>query len=315
MAFGRKSSADVTAVQNAARTLLANIRFAGVDKPIKSIVVTSSIPNEGKSTMTCNLARVIAASGKRVLVVECDMRNRTMSGLLGASARHGIYAVLSGEVELDRAVVPTGQKNLYFLDAEPHIPNPSDILSSMRFRSLMSAMETVYDYILLDTPPVGAFVDAAIIAELADATLLVVRERFVKREEVVAAYDQLMKADAHIAGVVMNMCEAETNEYYSRYSKYGASADVIEEPSKAMPVNTKKMEERPHTKVPEVHAQAKPQAASVREPLQAAATSPNSTTQFMALASKQAKAAPERARVDRRAVRSAASYVASGSKS
>lgn len=315
MAFGRKSTADVTAIQNAARTLLANIRFAGVDKPIKSIVITSSIPNEGKSTVTCNLARVIAASGKRVLVVECDMRNRTTSSLLGASARHGIYAVLSGEVELDRAVVPTSQKNLFFLDAEPHIPNPSDILSSMRFRSLMSAMETVYDYILLDTPPVGAFVDAAIIAELADATLLVVRERFVKREEVVAAYDQLMKADAHIAGVVMNMCEAETNEYYSRYSKYGTGTDIIEESPKAVSAKTKQMDERPRAKVPEVKTQMKPQTAAVNESRQSVMASPNSTTQFMALASKQAKAAPEQARADRRAVRSAAPYDASGSKS
>ncbi|MBM6756768.1 CpsD/CapB family tyrosine-protein kinase [Collinsella tanakaei] len=215
----RNADADERALQNAASTLLANIRFGGVDKPIKSIVVTSSVANEGKTTVTYHLARAIASSGKRVLVVECDMRNRSVAHVLGTTARFGIYAVLSGKVELEQAVVQTEWSNLYFLDSEPQIPNPSDILSSMRFRSLMSVMEQKFDYVLLDTPPVGAFVDAAVIAELADTTVMVVRENFVKRDELVAAYDQLMKAGAHVAGVVMNMCDMETNSYYSYYGK------------------------------------------------------------------------------------------------
>lgn len=212
-----KASSDALVVQNAAKTLLANIRFASVDRPVKSIVLTSSVPNEGKSTVAYNLAQAIASSGKRTLIVECDMRRRSLADMVGARARHGIYAVLSGQVELDEALVATSHRNLFFLDSEPHIPNPADILSSQRFRKLVAQMESDFDYVVIDTPPVGTFVDAAIIAALADATALVVRERFVKRAELQNAYDQLKKADANVIGVIMNMCEAESSEYYYAY--------------------------------------------------------------------------------------------------
>lgn len=213
----KKASSDALVVQNAAKTLLANIRFASVDRPVKSIVLTSSVPNEGKSTVAYNLAQAIASSGKRTLIVECDMRRRSLADMVGARARHGIYAVLSGQVELDEALVATSHRNLFFLDSEPHIPNPADILSSQRFRKLLAQMESDFDYVVIDTPPVGTFVDAAIIAALADATALVVRERFVKRAELQNAYDQLKKADANVIGVIMNMCEAESSEYYYAY--------------------------------------------------------------------------------------------------
>lgn len=213
----KKASSDALVVQNAAKTLLANIRFASVDRPVKSIVLTSSVPNEGKSTVAYNLAQAIASSGKRTLIVECDMRRRSLADMVGVRARHGIYAVLSGQVELDEALVATSHRNLFFLDSEPHIPNPADILSSQRFRKLVAQMESDFDYVVIDTPPVGTFVDAAIIAALADATALVVRERFVKRAELQNAYDQLKKADANVIGVIMNMCEAESSEYYYAY--------------------------------------------------------------------------------------------------
>lgn len=213
----KKASSDALVVQNAAKTLLANIRFASVDRPVKSIVLTSSVPNEGKTTVAYNLAQAIASSGKRTLIVECDMRRRSLADMVGARARHGIYAVLSGQVELDEALVATSHRNLFFLDSEPHIPNPADILSSQRFRKLVAQMESDFDYVVIDTPPVGTFVDAAIIAALADATALVVRERFVKRAELQNAYDQLKKADANVIGVIMNMCEAESSEYYYAY--------------------------------------------------------------------------------------------------
>ena len=213
----RKTASDALVVQNAAKTLLANIRFASVDRPVKSIVITSSVPNEGKSFVAYNLAQAIASSGKRTLLVDCDMRRRALADMIGAHARYGIYSVLSGQAELEDAAVSTPHRNLFFLDSEPHIPNPADILSSQRFRKLVAQMESDFDYVVIDTPPVGTFVDAAIIAALADATALVVRERFVKRAELQNAYDQLKKADANVIGVIMNMCEAESSEYYYAY--------------------------------------------------------------------------------------------------
>ena len=212
-----KRGADALVVQNAAKTLLANIRFASVDDPIRTIVLTSSVPNEGKSTVAINLAQAMATSGRRVLLVECDMRRRTLADVLNVRARNGVYGVLSEQATLDEAIMATSTKGMYFLDAEPHIPNPADILASKRFKRLISTLAQEFDYVIFDTPPVGTFIDAAIISTLVDATALVVRENFTRRDEVQAAYEQLKKAGANIIGVIMNFCETETSEYYYAY--------------------------------------------------------------------------------------------------
>ena len=118
--------------------------------------------------------------------------------------------------------VETSQKNLYFLDSEPHIPNPADIIASKRFRRLVEALRETFQYVIFDTPPVGTFVDAAEVGHLSDGVLFVVRENFAKRAEVQAAFDQLRRAEVNVIGAVMNYCEAETSEYYySYYTKDG----------------------------------------------------------------------------------------------
>lgn len=214
----RQYDFDRVVVQNAVKTLMTNIHFASIDHRIKSIALTSSVPNEGKSTLSIKLAQAMASSGKDVLLVECDMRHRSLANMMGLHASNGMFAVLSGNVTLDEAVIGTSQEGLFFLDAEPHIPNPADILISKRFARLVGEMENRYDYIVFDTPPVGTFVDAAALSSVADATVLVVRENFTKREQVLDAYDQLQKANnANVIGVVMNCCESESSEYYYEY--------------------------------------------------------------------------------------------------
>ena len=218
----KKAGADKLVVQNAAKTLLANIRFSSVDNPIRVITLTSSTPNEGKSTVALNLAQAIATSGKSVVLVECDMRRRSLADMIGARTRGGLYAVLSEQMTIEEAVVETSQKNLYFLDSEPHIPNPADIIASKRFRRLVEALRETFQYVIFDTPPVGTFVDAAEVGHLSDGVLFVVRENFAKRAEVQAAFDQLRRAEVNVIGAVMNYCEAETSEYYySYYAKDG----------------------------------------------------------------------------------------------
>lgn len=221
--MAKAKNTDKLVVQNAAKTLLANIRFASVDDPIRSITVTSSIPNEGKSTVSINLAQAIATSGKSVLLVEADMRRRSLSDMLGVRSRGGLYAVLSEQISIDQAIVETGQKNFYFLDAEPHIPNPADIIVSHRFAKLVKALSAKFQYVIFDAPPVGTFIDAAEIASLTDGTLFVVREDFTKREEALNAIGQLKKSEkVKLIGTVMNYCETETSEYYySYYTKDG----------------------------------------------------------------------------------------------
>lgn len=214
--MARKKTPSVQEAQNAAKTLYANINFSSVDAPIKSVVITSAIPNEGKSTVASYLAEAAAQSGKRTLLVECDMRRRSLVGMLGAHARYGVHAVLSNQASLAQAVVGTAS-GVHFLDAEPRVPNPADLLQSKRFAYLMKTFEESYDFVVLDTPPVGTFVDAAIVAAMADATALVVRENFTKRSDAVAALEQLRKADANVIGVVMNCCDAQSSEYYYAY--------------------------------------------------------------------------------------------------
>lgn len=204
-------------IQNSAKTMLANIRFASVDNPIQSIVVTSAIPNEGKTTTTVELAKAIATAGNSVLVVEADMRHRSLSSLLGIHASHGAYSVMAQSVEFSQAVVETDIPNLHFLDIEPNIPNPVDLLSSHAYARLVDIACDNYDFVLFDTPPVGTFVDAAILSRLADGAIMIVKIGGAKRDEILTAYDQLEKAEANIIGACATFCEETSSEYYYAY--------------------------------------------------------------------------------------------------
>ena len=124
-------------LSNASKTLLANIRFASVDD--KTIVST-------------NLANAIATASKKVLIVETDMRRRSLGKLLDIHPTSGLYAALSGSASLNDAILPTHIPNLYFLDAEPNIPSPADILSTKRFASLVDKLRDSFDYVIFDTP-------------------------------------------------------------------------------------------------------------------------------------------------------------------
>lgn len=217
MAKKKKQSSNTLEVQNAAKTLFANIRFMSVDEPIKSIVITSAVPNEGKSTVAVNLAQAIATSGKRVLLVETDMRRRSLATMLSTRVSAGLYAVLTDSAPLNVAVASTTTPNLYFLDTEPNIPNPADMIASKRFKRLVRLLEESYDYVIFDTPPVGTFVDAAVLSTLVHATVLVVRPNLVKRAALNEAYEQLQKADANIVGICATDVEGTGSEYYYAY--------------------------------------------------------------------------------------------------
>lgn len=213
------TSFEIPELSNACQTLLANIRFASVEEDIKTIVVTSTLPDEGKTTVCSNLALAIAASGKRVLLVDADLRRRCLGRLLNVHPQFGIHALLSGRASLEQTIVPTQYENLMFLDCEPNIPNPPDILASRRFASMVSTLSREFDFVIFDAPPVGVFVDAAIIGSVADGTLLVIRERKTKREDAINAVQQLRAADARILGVTMTFTRAEEKNYYY-YSYY-----------------------------------------------------------------------------------------------
>lgn len=206
-------------LQNSINTLVANIRFAGQEEPIGTIVITSSVPNEGKTTIAVNLAATLARNGNRTIILECDCHNRSVSGTLGVQARTGLYSVLLGSLGEADASVATNIPNLRFLDCEPSIPNPANVFASGQFKALLRELRHRYDYVVIDTPPLSAYVDGAVVGAAADATLLVARWDYVNREDVKSSMNQLDKAGAKVIGAVLNQVEEEHDYYY--YGYYG----------------------------------------------------------------------------------------------
>lgn len=201
-----RGRAPQASVVDAADTLLANIRFSDVDGEVSSIVVTSASPNEGKSTVAVALASSMARSGSRVLLVECDMHRRTLADRLGVRAAVGLFAVVSGEAALLSAAAPTRSVGLWLLDVEPHIPLPCDVIGSEGFARMLAQAERAFDYVVLDTPPVCVFPDAALAASKADASVMVVREGFACRAEVADAGERLARSGSRVLGAVVNFC-------------------------------------------------------------------------------------------------------------
>lgn len=225
MAKKKRVNTEQVRIQNAAKSLVANIRFASIDKQVRSLVVTSSVPNEGKTTVAIALAQAMASLGERVLLVECDMRRRSLANVLGAHSRGGLYSVVCGQMDLEEAVATTSTRGLHFLDVEPHIPNPEAVLNSKRFAAFCERAAASYRYVIFDTPPLTAFVDAAVLSTVVDGTLLVVGENIARRDELVEAYAQLQKAGANVLGAV-SMCSGTDANYVSRY--YEESDEAIQ---------------------------------------------------------------------------------------
>jgi capsular exopolysaccharide synthesis family protein len=223
------------AMRNAAGALLANIEYSSVDKKIQVVVVTSAAPNEGKSTISLSLAMAVGAKGKRCLIVECDLRRRSLCTTLKAHPKHGMHAVLRGDVAIEDAVVETDIKNLWFLDAEPSIPNPEEILSSQRFADLLDVLRTKYDFVILDTTPVGAFPDALLSSRAADGTIMVIREGVTDKRAALLAMEQLRNSGAHMLGTAMN-CQSKAGGgsygyygYYYEEKQVSADSDEVKE--------------------------------------------------------------------------------------
>lgn len=217
-------------VQNAAHTLLANLAFMSVDDPYKVVSVTSTVPGEGKTFVAGMLARTMARSGKSCCLLECDMYHRTLGASLGVHTSHGLYSVISGQTSLDEALTNIDEGGmLSFLDAEPHIPNPTDVISSERFANLVDTLRERFDYVIVDTPPMSAFADAAVLSPMTDATIFVVRYGCVDAGAANKVVNMLAASGANICGVVMNMCEEQAaNTRYGSYYYHTGNGDKID---------------------------------------------------------------------------------------
>lgn len=187
------------------RTIRTNIQYAMVDRDLKTLVITSSGPSEGKSTTSANLAIVFANSGKRVLLVDADMRKPTVAKTFSLDNTRGLSTLLgSRETVLHQVVQNSGVDNLFLMTSGPKPPNPSELLDSRRMKELMLELRQKYDLVIFDMPPVVAVTDAQIVASQSDGTILVVRENVSKRDSLLKAKSLLELVEANILGVVYN---------------------------------------------------------------------------------------------------------------
>jgi succinoglycan biosynthesis transport protein ExoP len=223
-------------VAEACRVIRTNLLFLSPDEPFQTIMVASSDPREGKTTVAISLAITLAQSGKRVLLVDTDLRRPRVHKAFGVRPPVGITSVLVNEATLDEAVMETEIENLQVLACGPIPPNPAELLHSNRFQDLLDQLKEKYDRIVFDTPPVGAVTDALVIGPQLDGTILVTRARKTVRARARSVLSQLRSLGTRIAGVVLNdvdLSQDADGSYYAYAGRYEYKASS--EPAAAAP--------------------------------------------------------------------------------
>ena len=200
------------------RTLRTNITFSHPDKALKTILVTSSSPGEGKSTTSANVASVYAQEGKRVLLVDGDMRKPTVHHTFGLKNTKGLSNVLTRQVSIEEAIQPSTLDNLSIMTSGPIPPNPAELLASKSMEQLIGELTAQYDFIIFDAPPILSVTDSQILSNRCDGTVLVVKAGEAEKAMVQKAKESLVASQANILGVVLNnFVLAKDNYYYYQY--------------------------------------------------------------------------------------------------
>ncbi|MGH0606923.1 CpsD/CapB family tyrosine-protein kinase [Bacillus mycoides] len=196
------------------RNIRTNVEFAAIDTNIRSLMVTSPNPSEGKTTTIANLAVVFAQQGKKVLLIDTEMRKSAMHQMFQVNNIFGLTNVLAQSESFEKCVQATSVENLHFLPCGPIPPNPAELLGSKSMQELLAKTYSMYDLVLLDLPPILAVTDAQIMANYCDASILVVRSDATKKEDAVKAKGLLESAKGKLLGVVLNDCDREQSLYY-----------------------------------------------------------------------------------------------------
>ena len=187
------------------RSLRTSIQYSGIDTELQSLVVTSSIPSEGKSTVAANLARSFSEMDKKVLLIDADLRKPTIHKKLQLSNQVGLSDLIVQKLN-PTEVIQKVDNQFHVLTAGKIPPNPAELVGSEKMSQLLSYLKETYDYIVIDTPPVLSVTDPQLLALKADGTLLVVRAEKTKQKVVQTAFKELKKLNVNVIGSILNDC-------------------------------------------------------------------------------------------------------------
>ena len=201
------------------RTLRTNIEFTGVENRI--IAVTSCMPNDGKSTVAFNMACIFAESGKKTLLMDADLRKSVLLKRLRVSGNmKGLSHLLSGQASAADAIYSTNIEKLYLMPTGVFPSNPTELLGNERFQQLIAALRDNFEYVIVDSPPVGNVIDAAVVAKQCDGTILVLAADRISKGDAIAVTEQMRAANENILGVVLNKVDLKSSGYYGKYGNY-----------------------------------------------------------------------------------------------
>lgn len=208
--------------KEAIKTLRTNLQFSG--KNNKAVLFTSSYSNEGKSNVCFHLAAEMGMAGKKVLLIDADIRKSVYEERYQITPKvSGLSQYLSGQLDrVDQIICKTNYENLYMVLAGPYAPNPTEMLGDSAFGELIKAARQVYDYVFIDTPPLGTIIDAAIIGQYCDSGVMVIESGAVSHRMALKVKGQLEKSGCRLLGAVLNKVDTKSSPYYgSKYGKYG----------------------------------------------------------------------------------------------
>ena len=207
--------------EEAIKTLRTNIQFSS--KQVKVVLLTSCYPNEGKSDIAFSLSLEMGKTGKRVLLMDADIRKSNFIKRYSVNQTiQGLSQYLSGQVERQWITYQTNFPNVDMIFAGPLAPNPSELLSDPAFGELLEEKRKEYDYIFIDTPPIGNMIDAAVVAEKSDGAVLVIESEAVSYSMAQKSLSQLERSGCKILGAVLNKVDMKKDKYYSSYyGRYG----------------------------------------------------------------------------------------------
>jgi succinoglycan biosynthesis transport protein ExoP len=211
----------LSGIAEAARSIRTNLMFMNPDRPFRRLLISSAAPMEGKTTVACSIAVALAQGGQRVCIVDCDLRRPRIHRIFNRTGDAGVTNVVVGEATLDEVAKPTVVENLWSIPAGPVPPNPADMIHSDRFRRFLDELAERFDRVVIDSPPVAAVTDSAVLSTLVDGTVFVVRAFKTSKQLARQGLRILRDVDAPVVGAVLNAVNLSKHEYgYYQYYYY-----------------------------------------------------------------------------------------------